>query len=32
VAINLENGILIFGRPKAKEDHSKEEPVDLRSC
>ena len=32
VAITIENGILIFGRPKAKEDNPKEEPVDLRSC
>jgi len=32
VAIIIEDGILIFRRPKLKEDNSREEPVDIRSC
>ena len=32
VAIAIENGILILGRPKLKEDNPKEEPADVRSC
>jgi len=32
VAIIIENGILIFGRPKLKEDNPREEPVDLQNC
>jgi hypothetical protein len=32
VAMTIENGILIFQRPKLKEDNLEEEPADLRSC
>ncbi len=32
IAITIENGILIFGRPKLKQDNPREEPVELQSC
>jgi len=32
VAIIIENGILIFGRPKLKEDNPREEPLELKIC
>jgi hypothetical protein len=32
VAITIENGVLILGRPKLKEDNPKEKPADIRSC
>jgi hypothetical protein len=32
VAITVENGILIFRRPRLREDISREEPADLRTC
>ena len=32
VAITIENGILIHGRPVSKEDIPKKEPMHLRSC
>jgi hypothetical protein len=32
LAITIENGILIFGRPKVKEHNPKEKPADLGSC
>jgi len=32
VALIMESGILIFGRPKLKEGSSREEPTALQSC
>ncbi|MBP1740162.1 MAG: hypothetical protein H6Q48_2455 [Deltaproteobacteria bacterium] len=32
VAITIENGILVFQRPKLKEIRLEEEPLDIRSC
>ncbi len=32
VAIAIENAILIFRRPKLREDISRFEPADLRAC